>query len=116
MAPADCSITFRALCPCLHHKHQQLGVCGRGAALGNWDCKQTVLMEEIQANEWTVTLNAASLEFPLEYKFVACNADTKEVEEWEAHNNRLLCIDGMKKEKSTSLPNPKSVSLLLHAR
>ena len=27
----------------------------------------------------------------------ACNADTKEVEEWEAHNNRLLCIDGMKK-------------------
>ena len=97
MAPADCSITFRALCPCLHHKHQQLGICGRGAALGNWDCKQTVLMEEIQANEWTVTLNAASLEFPLEYKFVARNADTKEVEEWEAHNNRLLCIDGMKK-------------------
>ena len=97
MAPADCSITFRALCRCLHHKHQQLGICGRGAALGNWDCKQTVLMEEIQANEWTVTLNAASLEFPLEYKFVACNADTKEVEEWEAHNNRLLCIDGMKK-------------------
>ena len=97
MAPADCSITFRALCPCLHHKHQQLGICGRGAALGNWDCKQTVLMEEIQANKWTVTLNAASLEFPLEYKFVACNADTKEVEEWEAHNNRLLCIDGMKK-------------------
>ena len=97
MAPADCSITFRALCPCLHHKHQQLGICGRGAALGNWDCKQTVLMEEIQANEWTVTLNAASLEFPLEYKFVACNADTKEVEEWEVHNNRLLCIDGMKK-------------------
>ena len=97
MAPADCSITFRALCPCLHHKHQQLGICGRGAALGNWDCKQTVLMEEIQANEWTVTLNAASLEFPLEYKFVACNADTKEVEEWEAHNNRLLCIDEMKK-------------------
>ncbi len=97
MAPADCSITFRALCPCLHHKHQQLGICGRGATLGNWDCKQTVLMEEIQANEWTVTLNAASLEFPLEYKFVACNADTKEVEEWEAHNNRLLCIDGMKK-------------------
>ena len=97
MAPADCSITFRALCPCLHHKHQQLGICGRGAALGNWDCKQTVLMEEIQANEWTVTLNAASLEFPLEYKFVACNADTKEVEEWEAHNKRLLCIDGMKK-------------------
>ena len=97
MVPADCSITFRALCPCLHHKHQQLGICGRGAALGNWDCKQTVLMEEIQANEWTVTLNAASLEFPLEYKFVACNADTKEVEEWEAHNNRLLCIDGMKK-------------------
>ena len=54
---------------------------------------------------------------PTGIQIVACNADTKEVEEWEAHNNRLLCIDGMqKKEKSTSLPNPKSVSLLLHAR
>ena len=97
ITPADCSITFRALCPCLHHKHQQLGICGRGAALGDWDGKRAVLMEEIQPNEWTVTLNAASMEFPLEYKFVACNADTKEVEEWEAHNNRLLYIDGMKK-------------------
>ena len=94
---ADCSITFRALCPCLHHKKQLLGICGQGAALGNWDMHKAVLMEEIQPNEWTVTLNASTLEFPLEYKFVACNGETKEIEEWEAHDNRKLNISELRK-------------------
>ena len=38
---------------------------------------------EIQPNEWTITLNVSTLEFPLRYKFVTCNADSKQVEEWE---------------------------------
>lgn len=96
-ALADRNITFRALCPCLHHKYRLLGISGKGSALGNWDVHKAVVMQEIQPNEWTATLNAATLEFPLEYKFVACNADSKEVEEWEAHDNRLLYTGEMKK-------------------
>lgn len=93
----DCHITFRALCPCLHHKHQLLGICGKGTALGDWDTQKAVVMEEIQPNEWAVTLNTSILELPLEYKFVACNAETKAVEEWEASNNRKFTISTLKK-------------------
>ncbi len=96
-ASADGSITFRALCPCLHHKHQVLAISGNCAALGNWETAQVVLMEEIQPNEWTVTLNVSTLQFPLEYKFVAYNIDKEEVEEWEAHDNRTLLNPGLKK-------------------
>lgn len=96
-ASADGSITFRALCPCLHHKHQVLAISGNCAALGNWETAQVVLMEEIQPNEWSVTLNVSTLQFPLEYKFVAYNIDKEEVEEWEAHDNRTLLNPGLKK-------------------
>ena len=54
-------------------------------------------MEEIQPNEWTITLNVSTLEFPLSYKFVTCNADSKQVEEWENHDNRMLNNPELKK-------------------
>lgn len=94
---ADESITFRALCPCLHRKHQVLAISGNCPALGNWNTQNIVLMDEIQPNEWAVTLNSSSLEFPLEYKFVAYNPNKNEVEEWEAHDNRILYNPGLKK-------------------
>lgn len=84
------SITFRALCPCLHQKHWVPAICGSGEALGNWDTQKAVVMEEIQANEWTVTLDADTLEFPLAYKFVTLRAENHEMQEWEAHDNRIL--------------------------
>lgn len=96
-ASTNGSITFRALCPCLHHKHQVLAISGGCPALGNWNTQQVVLMDEIQPNEWTITLNVATLEFPLEYKFVAYNTEKEEVEEWEAHHNRTLYNPGLKK-------------------
>ena len=44
-----------------------------------------------------ITLNVSTLEFPLSYKFVACNADSKQVEEWENHDNRMLNNPELKK-------------------
>lgn len=94
---AEGSITFRALCPCLHRKHQVLAISGNCPALGDWDAQKAVLMDEIQPNEWAVTLNVSSLKFPLEYKFVAYSPDKNEVEEWEAHSNRILYNPELKK-------------------
>ena len=87
---ADQSLTFRALCPCLHHQQQVLGLTGNCEALGNWQPDKAVRMTEVQPNEWAVTLNAATLNFPLEFKFVACHAETLQVEEWELGTNRSL--------------------------
>ncbi len=84
------SITFRALCPCLRHRKQVLGISGDCAALGRWEAARAVKMEEIQPNEWAVTLDAAALSFPLAYKYVACSRTGGQVEEWEMHDNRRL--------------------------
>ena len=96
-ASANGSVTFRALCPCLHHKHRVLALSGSCPALGSWNTRQVILMDEIQPNEWAVTLNAATLEFPFEYKFAAYNPEKEEVEEWESHNNRVFANPDLKK-------------------
>ena len=90
-------IVFRALCPCLHHRKQILGICGREEALGYWVPSRFIRMEEIQANEWGATLPAKDLTFPLEFKFVAVNAENGDVEEWEAGENRQLYISDLRK-------------------
>ena len=95
--PGDSSVVFRALCPCLHHRKQILGICGKGEALGNWDVNRAIAMEEIQANEWTVTLDSMKLEFPIEYKFVAVDPATGKAQEWENGNNRSLYIGDLRK-------------------
>ena len=89
-------ITFRALCPCLRHRKQILGICGRNQALGYWVPSRFIRMEEIQANEWVATLPIKDLDFPLEYKFVAVNAENGDVEEWEDGENRELYISDLR--------------------
>ena len=90
-------IVFRALCPCLHHRKQVLGICGREEKLGYWNPDRVIRMEEIQANEWVATLSTEGLKFPLEYKFVAVNTETGKVEEWETGNNRQLYVNNLRK-------------------
>ena len=90
-------IIFRALCPCLHHRKQVLGICGREEQLGYWNPDRAICMEEVQANEWVATLPIKDLKFPLEFKFVAINTETGKVEEWELGNNRQLYINDLRK-------------------
>ena len=90
-------ITFRALCPCLHHRKQVLGICGNREQISAWNSNKAIAMEEVQANEWILTLSAEDLRFPLEFKFVAINTETGKVEEWEMGNNRQLYIQDLRK-------------------
>ena len=83
-------ITFRALCPGLHNKCQELGLIGNCNMLGNWEYYRPVRMQEVRPNVWHLTLDASKLEFPLEYKFVAINSKNGAVQEWEARPNRVL--------------------------
>ena len=83
-------ITFRALCPGLHNKCQELGVIGSCSALGEWEYYRPLRMKEVLPNVWHITLDASTLDFPFEYKFVAISSKTGAVEEWEARPNRWL--------------------------
>ena len=96
-ATGNGDITFRALCPCLHHRKQVLAICGNHEKLGNWNASRAIVMEEIQANEWITTLPAEGLQFPLEFKFIAVNAENGEVEEWETGNNHQLYLNDLRK-------------------
>ncbi len=90
-------ITFRALCPCLHHRNQVLAICGNNDLMGNWNGTRAIVMEEVQANEWMTTISAEGLQFPLEFKFIAINAENGQVEEWETGNNRQLYLNDLRK-------------------
>ena len=96
-ATGNGDITFRALCPCLHHRKQVLAICGNHEKLGNWNASRAIVMEEIQANEWITTLPAEGLQFPLEFKFIAVNAENGEIEEWETGNNHQLYLNDLRK-------------------
>ena len=98
-APAN-SVTLRMMCPCLHHKGQVLAVVGE--CVGGWDSANAVVMEEVQLNMWSVTLDAKKI-CSGEYKFVALNAATKAIEEWEGGANRYLAVPYMNKGEHTVL-------------
>jgi 4-alpha-glucanotransferase len=89
------AIVFRALCPCLHAKHQVLALSGDHPALGQWNPERALPMEEIAPNVWSATLDADTLSFPLHYKFVTCAAGSRQVLEWEEHDNRTLDNPGL---------------------
>lgn len=86
------SISFRALCPGLRHKAQELGIIGSCNALGNWKYYRPLRMQEIQPDVWYISIDYSSLTFPFEYKFVAVSSKTGAVEEWECGNNRTFNI------------------------
>lgn len=98
-APAN-SITLRVVCPCLHHKGQVLAIVGE--CVGGWDAANAVVMEQVQPNIWSATLDAKKI-CSGEYKFVALNGATKAIEEWEGGSNRYLAIPYMNKGEHTVL-------------
>lgn len=85
-----CCITFRALCPGLSSQQQSLGIIGSCNALGNWEYCRPIRMREVRPSVWQLTVNASSLKFPFEYKFVAVSNKTGAVVEWETRNNRIF--------------------------
>lgn len=95
--PGESNITFRALCPCLQHRKQLLGITGNDEGLGKWNLDCPIVMEEIQPNEWTVTLDAQKIELPTEFKFVAVDPITGKGVEWETGINRILDFSMLRK-------------------
>jgi len=47
-------------------------------------------MREVRPNVWQLTVDASSLKFPFEYKFVAVSNKTGAVVAWETRNNRIF--------------------------
>lgn len=108
-------ITFRVLCPELGNRNQALGLIGSCNALGSWEYCRPLRMQEVRPNVWHITLDASSLQLPFEYKFVAINAESGAVEEWESRPNRLFNVQPLQRGE-TYLPMETEVFFALPAR
>lgn len=67
-----------------------LALIGEGSALGNWRGEHALIMNDSRFPVWELSLNAGSVSFPLEYKFVILDKRTKQIKGWEPGKNRVL--------------------------
>ncbi|MBR4591896.1 MAG: 4-alpha-glucanotransferase, partial [Elusimicrobiaceae bacterium] len=66
---------------------EELCVCGNCPALGNWDPRQALPLQEILTNEWILSLDADRLPPIFEYKFLLRHPRTGKIT-WEQGPNR----------------------------
>ncbi len=67
-----------------------LAIAGEEKALGAWNVKQAVRMNDARFPEWEANIPLTGMNFPCEYKFVILKKDTLEVVAWEMRNNRVF--------------------------
>lgn len=80
---------------------QALALLGNQPALGEWNPGFAFRMKETGLHEWCVTLSAAGIVFPVEYKYVVIDAKSGAFIEWEGGENRILPIQGVPKDGVT---------------
>ncbi len=83
-------VVLRALCPGLRNSGRVLAVSGSCRGLGEWDAGAVRRMREIEPNVWHLELDSSSLASSFSYKFVAVDAVTGNIAEWENRGNRDL--------------------------
>lgn len=81
---------------------EALAVTGNCDYLGNWDTENMLYLNSSNYPEWEITLDAAKITFPLEYKFVLVDRKTGE-KKWEDNSNRFIGECSVRKGFSTVL-------------
>ncbi len=66
---------------------QQVVLVGDQKALGAWDVKKGVVMNDAEAPLWSATVKAAKLKSPFNFKFVLVDQASGEVVAWEQGEN-----------------------------
>ncbi|NDW11727.1 4-alpha-glucanotransferase [Bacteroides sp. 214] len=80
-----------------------LAICGNQELLGNWNPDKALPMSDANFPEWQITLNASTLNYPLEYKFVLYNLQEQRAEMWESQSNHILDDPHLRKEETLVL-------------
>jgi len=65
-------------------------IVGNQKALGNWDVANKVRLNESHYPIWDITLDANTINFPLEYKYLIVDSKTDEVLAWGGGPNRQV--------------------------
>lgn len=67
-----------------------VGILGNSPALGEWDPRKVLPMNDADFPEWRIELDASRFKYPIEYKFVICDPRSRRVIAWEEGPNRRL--------------------------
>ena len=67
-----------------------LAVSGSNEALGKWNPKMAVILNDYSFPQWFFAIKVADIDAPFEYKFLILKKDTHEVVAWENCNNRYF--------------------------
>lgn len=88
-------LILKAYAPRVHEDYC-LAISGNQEVLGNWDASKAWQMSDADFPEWQAELDASTLTFPIEYKFILLNKRTKETVAWETNPNRYIASPGIK--------------------
>ena len=72
--------------------NRHFAIVGNQTALGNWDVLQKVRLDESRFPVWSIALDVAEINFPLEYKYLIIDSVTDEVLAWGGGPNRVVEI------------------------
>lgn len=83
------TLVFKMQAPQLK-QGQVLALLGNQPALGEWNPFFALRMKKTARYEWSLSLNATGLVWPIEYKYVVVDEQSGELVEWEAGENRAV--------------------------
>lgn len=89
------TLLFRVSAPQVK-ANQSVAILGSHPSLGEWNPARYLKMHPIGEADWMLTVNSDHFRWPLEYKYVIIDDETKNVSQWEDGDNRV--IDSLREE------------------
>ncbi len=74
------------------HPDEAVAICGSCEALGAWDGKRALVMNDADYPVWSINIPLKELSIPFEYKFIIVKKESKEVVAWENVPNRTFDV------------------------
>ena len=87
--PQDGNLELRLNCPQME-PDRHIAIIGNQEVLGNWDETKKIALSDAHFPVWSVKLNADSIKFPLEYKYLIVDTLSDKVLAWGGGPNRII--------------------------
>jgi 4-alpha-glucanotransferase len=95
-------IVLKVFAPLTEPGHS-IAIAGNQSFLGKWNPSEAPLLEYSSAAEWTISIEAGTIQFPLEYKFLIVATDTRRAILWEEGDNRRLDLAAPGNEEAAAV-------------
>ncbi|MEG2067901.1 MAG: 4-alpha-glucanotransferase [Tannerellaceae bacterium] len=73
-------------------KNQTIAITGNQPCLGDWNPDKALILSCDTFPEWHIDLDANEINYPLEYKFLVYDHDSRQPLYWEVDENRTLSL------------------------